>query len=127
MHALRIDLLLALRGMKRSPLFTSAVIVMLAVSIGSTTAINSVAYGVLLSPLPIRDQDQVVVLEKVHPTTERVVIGFSTRDLADYKHDSRLLESVAGTQFDGAGLSCVRDRDRVFRQRPFMRQVLSTR
>src|SRR5262245_61072915 len=114
MHALRIDLVLALRRMRGRPLWTGAIIAMLSVAIGATTAAIGVAYGVLLSPLPIRDQDRVVVLEKAHPISESVVVGFSARDLADYNRDSRVLESVAGTQFDGAGPSYVRDRERVF-------------
>ena len=104
MHALRIDLVLALRRMRGQPLFTAAIIVMLSVAIGATTAAIGVAYGVLLSPLPIHDQDRVVVLEKAHPISESVVVGFSARHLADYKRNSRVLESVAADDASRLGV-----------------------
>lgn len=56
------DLRYALRGLRRTPGFTVAALVTLAIGIGATTAIFSVVYGVLLRPLPFPDSRELVML-----------------------------------------------------------------
>lgn len=50
------------RRLARAPGFTSVSVVTLALGIGSTAAILSVVYGVLLRPLPYDDSDDLVVV-----------------------------------------------------------------
>ena len=54
------DLVFALRGLRRAPGFAIAALLTLALGIGSATAIFSVAYGVLLRPLPYPDADRIM-------------------------------------------------------------------
>ena len=54
------DFVFALRGLRRTPGFAVAALLTLALGIGSATAILSVAYGVLLRPLPYPDPDRLV-------------------------------------------------------------------
>jgi putative ABC transport system permease protein len=49
-----------LRTIAKQPFFTGAILFMLALGIGSTTAIFSVVQGVLLRPLPFPDTDRLV-------------------------------------------------------------------
>ena len=58
MDILTRDLQLALRGLRRTPGFTAAVIAMLALAIGATTAVWTVVHGALLRPLPHFDVDR---------------------------------------------------------------------
>lgn len=48
------------RLMRSRPAMTTAIVVMLALGIGATTAIFSVVYGVLLKPLPFPEADRIV-------------------------------------------------------------------
>ena len=52
----------ALRQLRRSPLFTAAAVVSLALGIGATTAIFTLIDRILLRPLPVADPHQLVVV-----------------------------------------------------------------
>lgn len=55
------DLRYGIRMLWKHPGFTAAAILALALGVGANTAIFSVVYGVLLSPLPYRDAERIVV------------------------------------------------------------------
>src|SRR5438034_2124903 len=67
----------ALRLMRRDPAFTFTALATLALGIGLTTAIVSVAYGVLWRPLPYPSPDRLVIIPSVQQT-EKGVKTFST-------------------------------------------------
>src|SRR5438067_1105395 len=56
------DIVFALRGLRRAPGFAAAALLTLALGIGSAAAIFSVAYGVLLRPLPFANPDRLVAV-----------------------------------------------------------------
>jgi len=56
------DLRVAVRGLRRNPVFAGTAIATLALGIGLATAVFTVAEALLLRDLPVRDQDRLVVL-----------------------------------------------------------------
>jgi putative ABC transport system permease protein len=87
-----------LRCAARSPGFTAAVVLTLALGVGASTAIFSVVYGVLFRPLPYRDADRLVVvrIERVLQGTQRPVRGFfPLSDLPELRSGARAFESLA--------------------------------
>jgi putative ABC transport system permease protein len=67
MMTLRQDLSYALRSLRKQPGFTSVAIVMLAVGIGATMAIASLAYAVLFKPLPYAEPDRLMLVHLLAP------------------------------------------------------------
>jgi predicted permease len=66
LDALLRNIRLAARGMRRTPGFSAAVILTLALGIGANSAVFSAIDAVLLRPLPYPDADRLVELTQVH-------------------------------------------------------------
>lgn len=107
---LKLDFRSARRSLLRHPGFAVTTCLTLALGIGVVTAMFSVVHGVLLRPLPIRDQDGVVLLTK-GPPGDPAVMPFVYADLEALRETSRTLENVAGVQYDGAWPYAVEEGD----------------
>jgi len=57
----RQDLVLAGRGLRRAKGFAAAAVLTLALGITATTVMFALVQGVLLRPLPVRDQEKLLV------------------------------------------------------------------
>jgi len=87
------DLRYALRALARTPGFTLAVVLTLALGIGVNSAIFSVVYGVLLRPLPYASPDRLVVLYGRYPQFGRAAT--SLPDFQDWRAGTHSFEQLA--------------------------------
>ena len=88
------DVRYGVRVLRRSPGFTLAAVVTLALGIGANTAIFSVIYGVLLRPLPYREGDRLVVVRQQARLNNVNSLGFSPKEFFDYRDQNKTMESM---------------------------------
>jgi predicted permease len=85
------DLLAAVRSLRKNIGFTCAVVAMLAVGIGATTAMFSVADGVLFAPLPYANEKRLVAIVN-HGT--RAGENMSPLDFLDLRRSATALDEL---------------------------------
>jgi hypothetical protein len=95
MDSLTQDLRYGLRGFLRSPGFTAATLLSLAIGIGANTSIFSVANALLLRPLPYRDPDRLVILWNRSPGLGITQDWFSTAQYFDIRNNHSGFEQLA--------------------------------
>ena len=61
------DLRYGLRTLRKSPAFTAVAVLVLALGIGANAAMFSIAYGILMRPLPYPNADRVAVVYALLP------------------------------------------------------------
>ena len=89
------DLVLSLRGLRRAPGFAAAALLTLALGIGAATAIFSVAYGVLLRPLPFREADRLVEVSVDLAGTGTAYGSLSAPEYVDLVRDAPAFAGLA--------------------------------
>ncbi len=98
----------ALRGMRRQPTFTLAVVLTLALGLGASTAIFAVVNGVLLKPLPYPQAEQLVSLNHTAPGVNIEDLRLSPTQLFTYRDEGRVFQQIGlyadgGTTITGIG------------------------
>ena len=99
------DLRLAARRLRRAPTFAAAVVVVLTLGIGATTAMFSLVKSILLEPLPYPESHRLVRL-----TSTVAEAGPRTVDLSDaivmlYQSATSAFDGVAAWRFDDGDLA----------------------
>jgi putative ABC transport system permease protein len=89
MQNLRQDIRFGIRSFVKSPRFTIAAVVTLALGIGANTAMFSVIHSVLLKAWPVRDSSRLVVVSQRQANGNSNL--FSTQDFLDWKQQGGLL------------------------------------
>lgn len=103
---LRQDVLHSLRMLRRSPGFTAAAVVTLALGIGANSAVFSVVNAVLLRPLPYPEADRLFVLFQFHEQDDIGRTRATVLDFLDWQQRSRSFTALAahtGTGFTLTG------------------------
>src|SRR5262245_23259677 len=95
------DMRYGLRMLRKSPGWTAVMCAVLALGIGLTTAIFSLAYGILLRALPYPDPERVVAIHYTNTVAAaagymRISVNAST--LMEWRAQSKLFEDIAITK-----------------------------
>jgi putative ABC transport system permease protein len=90
------DIKYAIRSFARRPLFTTVLLLTLALGIGSNVAIFSVANGVLFRPLPFEDPEELAFIWTRLPATNVARSLVSGPDFKDYQAETKRFEGFAG-------------------------------
>src|SRR5689334_3474190 len=93
---LRQDVGYAVRMMRRTPAFTAAALLTLALGIGANSAIFSVVNGVLLESLPFRDAERLQQLQMVYPDGTKYS-SLSAPDFMSVRVAQRVFDQVEAT------------------------------
>jgi putative ABC transport system permease protein len=85
------DLKFALRQLRKSPGFTSVVVITLALGIGANAAIFTLVRGVLIKPLVNRDEDRLIYLRQSAPGMGQENSTWSMPEIGDLKERVKTL------------------------------------
>jgi putative ABC transport system permease protein len=88
------DIRYAIRGLRANPGFAAAAIVSLALGIGASVAIFTLADNLLLRPLPYREADRLMMVWEVNPHTTRRN-SVSPANYFDWRSQNQEFESMA--------------------------------
>jgi putative ABC transport system permease protein len=99
---LRSDIWLAGRALSRAKPFSAAAGLTLALGITGTTVMFAMVEGVLLRPMPVRDEERLIVAWKELRSSGLTHHPFGADEIDDVRDASQLLEAVAGS-WDSAG------------------------
>jgi putative ABC transport system permease protein len=113
----RQHLRIAVRTLVRAPGFALGAALTLALGIGLSTAVFTVANTILLRPLPVRDQDRIVLLWGDKQDKGVANYPLSTTEARTFARETRVLERVGFALYQGALPISIREGDQVSRLR----------
>src|SRR6185369_9731286 len=87
------DLRFGMRALGKNPGFTLVAVLTLALGIGATTAIFSVAYAVVLRPLPFPESERLVTIWTQAPQADR--LGMAAANHRDLEAQATGFEGIA--------------------------------
>ena len=98
----RQDLYFACRGLLRVKAFTGTAVATLAVGIAGVTVMFALIEGVSLRPLPVQEQDRLLVAWKELRSAGFAHYPFRAAEIVALRRESQLLVSAAGVDYNGA-------------------------
>jgi predicted permease len=99
------DFRYALRQLRRQPLFSATIVVLVAIGIAGNAAVFRVFNGLFLRPLPFPEAQQLVDLDVTAPEWDLDYVSVSIRDYRDWTEGNRSFASLATFFLSGGNLS----------------------
>src|SRR5262245_9172863 len=96
------DLRLTLRHASRAKAFYASAILTLALGIAGATVMFTLIRGILLRPLPVPDEDRLVVSWRVPHSGLATHVPYRSADVEEIARASRSFEKIAGVGYNGA-------------------------
>jgi predicted permease len=93
------ELRFAARRLRRSPGFAAAVVFVLALGVGATTAVFSLVNGILLEPLPLPEPGRLVRLRHTVRDAGAATVDQSEATVTLYQSAARVFDGVAAWRF----------------------------
>jgi predicted permease len=95
MSRLALDLRLAARTLRRTPFVSALAVLAFALGIGVTTAVFSIFNGVLLTPLPYPDPDEIVAVYDTQPACSTCPASYPK--YVDWKTRNQVFSAIGGS------------------------------
>lgn len=99
------DLRFALRTFRRSPAFTTVIVLILAIGIGANTAMFTLVSDILLKPLPSPDGHRIMHVGTSNVSKEAAIAGVSYPEFLDWRAQSRSFFDLALVQYASFNVS----------------------
>lgn len=109
------DFKAASRGLRRSPIFTTTCLAILSLASGAVITVLAVASNVLLRPLPVVNQDEIVMAWKEDYQAGFAHFPFSLPAVAALKAELTTVSDFATIDYNGAWPLSTTDRDQGFK------------
>jgi predicted permease len=106
------DISSAYHSLRRHPGFTLLALLTIALGIGATTAVFSVAEAILLRPLPYHEPDRLVDVSQQTKGTRRLTVN--PLDVVDLQRETEIFQDVAGRSMAASDLTLTGDGNQVF-------------
>lgn len=98
------ELRFAARRLRRAPGFAGAVVLVLALGIGTTTAVFSLVNSILLDPLPYPESDRLTRLTHTVSNAGRAPVDLSDAMVMLYQSQASAFDGIAAWRFDDGDL-----------------------
>ena len=93
------DLRLAVRHLRRAPVYTASVVFSLALGIGATVTMFSIVEAVLLRPLPYLDSDRLVVVQRSGAANGAELSPLSAAEVAALREARRTIKALGAYSY----------------------------
>ncbi|HEX8635135.1 MAG TPA: ABC transporter permease [Pyrinomonadaceae bacterium] len=97
------DIRYSFRTLLKQPMFTTVIVLALALGIGANCAIFNVINTILLNPLPYPEADKLVLIWQTQPQGEKM--PFAPADFLDFRAQNQVMDKVAAAMDWNANLT----------------------
>lgn len=117
LDAVQSDVRTAWRSLWHAPTFTVTAVLTLAIGMAGATLMFTLVQGILLRPMPVEDEDRLVLSWRVPPAGLATHVPYRASDIESLGRESQTFAAVSGAGYNGAFELTWDDGARVFSAR----------